>query len=206
VTTSANETRADGRRTRHEHRRPQLLEALTEYVLDNGLADFSLRNAAKAVGVTHATLVRHFVCKDELILETVTKVRADLLARLRGDIESDPELGVQHYLQTTWNRLCEPQERRQFLVLFGLVAQSAGGRGPSDLSDSLIGEFTQPITAMLRAEGRSPDEADDLAAIIVAQFRGLQLDLAVTGDRDRTDRAMRRFLALVVGVEGHRPG
>jgi len=38
--------------TRHEYRRPELRDAATNYVLDHGIAGFSLRPAAQALGVT----------------------------------------------------------------------------------------------------------------------------------------------------------
>ena len=45
----ANEGRVDGRTLRYQHRRPELLAAATEYVLDNGIGDLSLRDMARAL-------------------------------------------------------------------------------------------------------------------------------------------------------------
>jgi AcrR family transcriptional regulator len=194
--------RVDGRRLRHEHRRPELLEALTEYVLEHGVAELSLRPAAEAIGVTHATLIRHFASKDELILEVVAKIRTDFLARLQRRLDASAAEELGDYLWTAWNLLCQPRERRQFILLFELVARDArmkrrsGRRG--ELVDSVIAAFVTPITERLIAEGRSADEADQLATVIVAQVRGLQLDLAVSGERRRVDRAMQRFIDLLV--------
>jgi len=44
--------------------------------LADGLAQFSRRTLARAVGVSHATLLHHFVSKDQLLEEIV-----ELLAR-----------------------------------------------------------------------------------------------------------------------------
>lgn len=197
--------RVDGRRLRHEHRRPELLEALTEYVLEHGVAELSLRPAAEAIGVTHATLIRHFASKDELILEVVAKIRTDFLARLQRRLDASAAEGLGDYLWTAWNLLCQPRERRQFILLFELVARDArdarmkrrsGRRG--ERVDSVVEAFTTPITERLIADGRSADEADQLATVILAQARGLQLDLAVSGERRRVDRAMQRFIDLLV--------
>jgi len=82
--TTDKPTSTDGRTLRHQHRRPQLLAALTDYVLENGINEMSLRHAAEAVGVTHATLIRHFTSKDALIHEIVAAVRNDLLSRFQA--------------------------------------------------------------------------------------------------------------------------
>src|SRR4051794_2612086 len=84
----------DGRTLRHQHRRPELVAALVEYVLDNGIADFALRPAANAVGVTHATLIRHFATKEELLTEVVDRVRADLVDSVAADLETHKALDL----------------------------------------------------------------------------------------------------------------
>jgi AcrR family transcriptional regulator len=78
--------RVDGRTLRFQHRRPELLAAATEYVLDRGIADLSLRPVAQSLGVTHATLLRHFSSKDELIKCVVEKIRTDLIAQVNQPI------------------------------------------------------------------------------------------------------------------------
>ena len=61
----------DGRVLRYQHRRPQLLAAAVDYVLDHGIADLSLRPMASSLGVTHATLIRHFSSKEALVAALV---------------------------------------------------------------------------------------------------------------------------------------
>lgn len=45
----------------------------------------SLRRMAQALGVTHATLIRHFRSKDRLVNEVIDHIRADFLAGLQHD-------------------------------------------------------------------------------------------------------------------------
>ncbi|WP_238395525.1 TetR/AcrR family transcriptional regulator [Mycolicibacterium sp. CBMA 295] len=78
-------SRVDGRTLRYQHRRPELLAAATEYVLDHGIGDLSLRNMARALGVTHATLLRHFSSKEDLILQVIAKIRSDFTDQLAID-------------------------------------------------------------------------------------------------------------------------
>lgn len=70
---SMQDKRPDGRRVRHQHRRPELLEAVTEYILENGLTDLALRPLAVEIGVTHSTLLRHFSTKDDLIFAVIER-------------------------------------------------------------------------------------------------------------------------------------
>jgi AcrR family transcriptional regulator len=189
--------RVDGRTLRFQHRRPELLAAATEYVLDHGIAGLSLRPVAQALGVTHATLLRHFSSKDELIKCVVEKIRTDLFAQVTADSELQEAGSTAELLRITWRRLCEPKEQRQFLLLFEIVAgkgwQSDGG-----------GELTRPmlddvdfISGWLRQDGWAPEDASALATLLLAQIRGLQLDLLVSGDRARADRAFEFSLALL---------
>ncbi|MFF7944728.1 TetR/AcrR family transcriptional regulator [Nocardia gamkensis] len=189
--------RVDGRTLRFQHRRPELLAAATEYVLDHGIAGLSLRPVAQALGVTHATLLRHFSSKDELIKCVVEKIRTDLFAQVTADSELQEAGSTAELLRITWRRLCEPKEQRQFLLMFEIVAgkgwQSDGG-----------GQLTQPmlddvdfISGWLRQDGWAPEDASALATLLLAQIRGLQLDLLVSGDRARADRAFEFSLALL---------
>jgi hypothetical protein len=66
------------------------------------------------------------------------------------------------------------------------------------------GELTQPmlddvdfISGWLRQDGWASEDASALATLLLAQIRGLQLDLLVSGDRARADRAFEFALALL---------
>ncbi|MBR8642162.1 TetR/AcrR family transcriptional regulator [Streptomyces tuirus] len=189
--------RVDGRTLRFQHRRPELLAAATEYVLDHGIVGLSLRPVAQALGVTHATLLRHFSSKDELIKCVVEKIRTDLFAQVTADSELQEAGSTAELLRVTWRRLCEPKEQRQFLLLFEMVAGKGWQSGDG-------GELTQPmlddvdfISGWLRQDGWAPEDASALATLLLAQIRGLQLDLLVSGDRERADRAFEFALALL---------
>jgi AcrR family transcriptional regulator len=188
----------DGRTLRHQHRRPELLAAAVEYILERGIADLSLRPCAKELGVSHATLLRHFGTKEALITEVVNRIRTDLLDQLvrssGGRVGDTPARAM----WAAWRQLCEPSERRQFVLLFELVAMQA--RDPDrfgSLAPMLITDFLGPIQASLRSYGLTASQARDLATGFLAQVRGLQLDLAVSGEQRRVDAAMRRYIKTV---------
>lgn len=178
----------DGRTARFQHRRPELLDAAAEYVLDNGLADLSLRRLAEALGITHATLLRHFSSKDELVLEVAEYIRADFQGRLAGDLDLRPEYSVADLARALWSRLCEPREQRQFRLLFELFGSSLGDQR---LTESMIHAWVELMTdRILVAGGWNQQDSQALATLLLAQFRGLQLDLMLTGERARVDAAL----------------
>ncbi|KAB7757994.1 transcriptional regulator [Mycolicibacterium mucogenicum DSM 44124] len=188
----------DGRTLRYQHRRPELLAAATEYVLDNGISDLSLRDMARALGITHATLLRHFVSKEDLLLQVIAKIRADFVDQLSGDDQMHPDRTASRLLRTTWKRLCDPAEQRQFVLLFEVVGRATreGGR-VAELAQASIHDWLNIIAAQLVRTGCSPKEADTLATLVLAQVRGLQVDLLLTGDRRRVDRAIEALIEMI---------
>jgi AcrR family transcriptional regulator len=183
--------RVDGRTLRYQHRRPELLAAATEYVLDHGIGELSLRPIARALGVTHATLLRHFSSKDELLVQVVRAIYADFTALLDNDEELRAAHSVAELLTKLWRRLCEPRQQRQFLLLFELVAREA--REPeweAGLRRSIISDWLPPIEDRLIRDGWPAGDATALATQLLAQIRGLQLDLLISGDRARVDRSI----------------
>lgn len=180
----------DGRTLRHQHRRPELLAEVTEYVLDHGIVDLSLRRMGQALGVTHATLIRHFRSKDHLVNEVIVHIRADFLAGLQHDSGLLDTATATEFLGTAWERLKQPREQRQFLLLFEVAARATrqpGGTG--DVSHAIVQGWLEPLEQRLLADGRSAEEAAATATLALALVRGLQLDLLVSGDRGRADAA-----------------
>ncbi|MBY4212426.1 TetR/AcrR family transcriptional regulator [Rhodococcus fascians] len=180
----------DGRTLRHQHRRPELLAAVTEYVLDHGLSDLSLRPLASELGVTHATLIRHFVSKDKLIAEVVDRMRVDFLTTLQAEDETS---GSVEFLKMSWEKLRRPREQRQFRALFEIASRAPQHRYvPVEVTARILDQWRTPLEQRLVAEGQSSVEATEIATLVLAQVRGLQLDLLITGERERIDAAFAR--------------
>jgi AcrR family transcriptional regulator len=197
---TATAEQVDGRTLRYQHRRPELLAALTEYILDSGITDFSLRRTAAALGISHATLIRHFSTKEELLVEVVHTITTGFNDRLRRETGSGHLRSVKEYLVSIWEHLCEPAERRQFLLLFELVTVAC--REPGEkvaLARSLVDEIIQSIGKVLERHRYSKKHARIVATSILAQVRGLHLDLSISGEVSRVDSAMREYIDLVVG-------
>ncbi|MCP2193633.1 TetR/AcrR family transcriptional regulator [Williamsia deligens] len=193
-----DETSVDGRTTRFRNRRPQLLVAVTQYVLDHGLAGLSLRPLADAVGVTHATLLRHFGSKEQLMAE----VADQLLAGVSGQLDADPGFAgatsTDELARALWKLLCEPDQQRQFRLLFELAGTHDDSIiDPDGLAGPVVHAWVAAIAAHLSAQGWDDDGATIRATSFLAHTRGLQLDLLITGDRRRVDAAFEVSLELL---------
>jgi AcrR family transcriptional regulator len=202
--------RIDGRALRHQHRRPEIVAALAEYILEFGLAEFSLRPAAVAVGVTHATLLRHFESKEALVHEVVDKIRADIVMTTvgAGVPPASRVTKLEDFVFDVWKRLTSGSNLRQFPLLYELVSDlQYKGVDRNQIRGSLSQDLTVPIAqTFMRHFGLSADEADTVTTLVMAQYRGAAVELILTRDEARADRAMRRFAQAVAADVRSRDG
>lgn len=189
-----NADHGDGRRVRYQHRRPELLDAVAAYVLAHGLAGLAMRPLAEAVGVSHGTLLHHFGSKENLVTEVI-----DLLRRHLADAAGlDGAPARLADLAAWWQRSTTAERLPVYRLLFEVFAQAA--REPESYGRFLQQVVHDSLTLMERlliADGCPREQAPPIATMIVAQARGLQLDLLSTGDRDRADRAFTVFVTLI---------
>ncbi|MFI0452750.1 TetR/AcrR family transcriptional regulator [Actinomadura sp. 6N118] len=194
----------DGRRLRYLHRRPELLEAVTAYVLDHGVGDLAIRPLAAAIGVSHGTLLHHFGTKENLLTEVI-----EVLRRRLTDAAGVTETGESIDALATWWRGSTTAERLPlYRLLFEVHALAA--RDPERYRRYLrqvVHDSRELMEKLVIADGCPTHQAPAVASIIVAQARGLQLDLVATGDHERTDQAFALFLQMISNLRDtwHRP-
>ncbi|MFI6833636.1 TetR/AcrR family transcriptional regulator [Kribbella sp. NPDC050241] len=181
----------DGRRTRYQHRRPELLDAVADYVLTHGFTGLAMRPLAAVVGVSHGTLLHHFGSKENLVTEVIEVLRR----RLAQEAGSATDLaGLPSWWRTTTTTRCLPIYR----LLFEVFAQAV--REPARY-ERFLQQVVRDSLALMEgvavADGCPRDQAPLVASMVVAQARGLQLDLIATNDRDRVDRAFALFTDLI---------
>jgi AcrR family transcriptional regulator len=142
--------------------------------------------------------LRHFASKEDLVLQVVAKIRSDFADQLANDEQLRTVQPASVLLRRTWKRLCEPAEQRQFILLFELVGRATrdGGR-VAELAQSSVDDWLAVISAQLLRIGYPPKEADTLGTLLLAQVRGLQLDLLLTDDRRRVDRAIDALIEMI---------
>jgi len=187
----------DGRRARHARRRPELLAAATDYVFEHGLADLTMRPLASELGITHRGLLHHFGSKEQLVAEILHELRSrdhERTAELGGRLTATGEDPI----MLTWNRMSgEPYLKywRAFFEVFGIALRDQQRYG--HFLDGLVSEWLEIMTPLLLEAGCPPERADSLGTLLLASFRGLYMDLLVTGDRKRADSAADELAAAI---------
>ena len=160
------------------HRREAVLARAADYVLEHGLAGLSLRPLAKALGTSPRMLLYDFGTKEQLVREVLAEIRSREQSLLEAEVRT---------LDDVWRWIAAP-EREPFLRLFFETYVDALGR---EEAEPLVRDWLE----FLRTSWQPPvDEAT--ATLMVAVVRGLLLDRLATGDRARTDAALRRFAEL----------
>jgi AcrR family transcriptional regulator len=160
------------------HRRAAVLAKAADYVLERGLAGLSLRPLAKALGTSPRMLLYDFGTKERLIHEILAEVRHREVSLLEAEV---------HTLDDVWRWISAP-EREPFLRLFFEIYVDALGR---EEAEPLVRDWLD----YLRTSWHPPVD-ESTATLMVAVVRGLLLDRLATGDRDRTDAALRRFTEI----------
>lgn len=184
----------DGRSLRYQHRRPELLGAVADYVLEHGVSGLAMRPLAGAIGVSHGTLLHHFGSKEHLLTEVIELLRRRLAEA--ADLADSPRDLTS--LTRWWRTTTAPDDMAVYRLLFEVHALAV--REPERYTRYLQRAAHDSLALMeslVVAEGCPADQAPLVASMIVAQARGLQLDLLATADRDRVDRSFELFVDLI---------
>jgi len=192
------EERIDGRRLRYQHRRGELLEAVGEYVLENGVASLTLRRVADAVGISHVTLQHHFGSKEELVSEVVEHLidRTLVPQEAYPDGAPAPDLDLAARMRALWASLSSPSGQRDVRLFIEILGQSLfEGSDYAPAIERSITHRLDLIIANIISLGCPQEEARSFATLMFATLRGMIIDLLATGERERLDQAFEMFLA-----------
>jgi AcrR family transcriptional regulator len=199
-------TRVDGRSLRYQHRRGELLEAVSGYVLEHGVASLSLRKVADAVGVSHVTLQHHFGTKEQLVGEIVEHLleRTFTPPDIYTDGKPNPGLELSARWRALWAHLVSPSGQRDIRLFVEVLGQSqfAGSERYASAVKRSIEHRLELMAAGSVALGCPPARARAFATLSLAMLRGLVVDLLATGERERVDEAFEIALENVVRRAG----
>lgn len=195
----------DGRR-RGKWQPDQLTTAATDYVIEHGLSDLSLRRLGDALGVSHRTLLYHFGSREALYQAILREARTrERLRAVSRTEEAGEPLSTASMIRATWKYLSGPREHkfwRFYFEVHGLALQN-----PERYQDVLHGGVDDWLTTardLLLAEGLAEEQADAIATLLVAAFRGLMLDLLSTGENERVDAGFEVLATLADALAGRR--
>ena len=184
-------------------RRDDLLNASIEYLLENGVADLSLRPLAAKIGSKARLLVYHFGSRDALITDAMLVVRERVQENFAALVRNSPDGKPSQIVQAFWAWATSRQHQRYLRLFFevhGLALQN-----PKQYGRYLEGAFSTWVDLMgaVLPATLSRGERRALASLAVATVVGLMLDYLSSGDKKRTSDAVnvfaRNFDALLLG-------
>jgi AcrR family transcriptional regulator len=167
-----------------------MLSRATDYVLEHGLSDLSLRPLAAALGTSGRMLIYYFGSKDQLIVDILAEVRRrqyEALALASADAD---------VLRRYWAWVTSPQGRRFLRLTHEVYALSL--REPERFGGFLASEAIEvlgEIEQSLRRAGVPDVQARLLSTYTFAALRGLELDMLGTDDMARVNAAFDLFEA-----------
>jgi len=89
--------------------REALLSAVADYLLENGLADLSLRPLASATGTSARMLIYHFGSKERLIVDAMDEIRDRQRELARKWIRGHPAATLEDLLHFAWSWIAAPE-------------------------------------------------------------------------------------------------
>jgi len=177
--------------------RASLRDQAVDYVLTHGIADLALRPLAKALNTNARMLVYHFGSREGLMREVLTGLREREDAQIQAWLtRGDKSRTLAQFLRWYWRRVSVPEARPAARLIFELYALAL--RSPRDYPGVLEAplDYWEKLTARvcLASQLRTAE-----ATLLLAAFRGLLLDFAATGDRTRTNAALKLLAGFVDG-------
>jgi AcrR family transcriptional regulator len=174
-------------------RKQALLDASIRYLLDNGLADLSLRPLAAGIGTSARLLVFHFKSKEGLIEAVLDEVQARVQASFVAVSGAKRRRSVAP-MKSFWLWATNEQNLPYLRLLY--EAHFIAMQNPRVYARYLRStsfNWVELIQARLPGPLRDPA----FATLCAAVFDGLVIELLSTRDLRRTTRSLDQFVALL---------
>ena len=155
-------------------RRHELAEAATDYVLEHGLLDLSLRPLAAALGTSDRMLLYHFKDKNDLVA-TVLNVANE--RSVQGIRALRPSRDARQAVLDLWSQVSQPEQARCQRLYVEAAALGVLGAEPfatvvGGANEAWLGALADHLVST----GMRPADAGRAARLVEAAFMGFQLD------------------------------
>jgi AcrR family transcriptional regulator len=176
--------------------RQRLLALVLDHIQRHGVADFSLREVAAAIGTSHRMLIYHFGSREGLLVAVVQAVEAAQRTFL-ADLLKDASLSRSDAMRSMWRRLADPSLWPNERLFYELYVQALQQRpGTQSFLDDVVDAWVEPMLDLADRYGVDRDVFRADTRLAVAVIRGLLLDLLATHDRQAVDAAFERYVEL----------
>ncbi len=189
-------------------REDALLDAVADYLVANGIAECTFRSLAQALDTSTYTFVYHFGTKAQLIDAALRHVSRREIEEVRSWMAADegvadaglgPEAGgVGLVMRRYWSWCLRPSHRQVMRLFFeaGNLAQRQPELYPPVVRDILL-EGLELEREIVRSTGAEAATVDAMATLVSGAIWGLQHDLLMTGDAERTTRALDAVATMI---------
>lgn len=187
--------RRDRRAERHASTKREIVDAAWALARERGLAGWSLRDVASAVGMRAPSLYVYFDSKHALYDEMFADGYSQFLARIDAtDREAEPRAMVRLAAHVFFDFCVEDPARYQLLF-----QRTVPGFVPSASSYALAGTVLELLVGVLRDAGVRGERAIDLWTAVLTGLTSQQISNDPGGDRwaRLIDDAVDMFLAAV---------
>jgi AcrR family transcriptional regulator len=183
-------------------RRDELLEKIVAVLLDEGVAELSLRPLAEKVGSSARLLIYHFGTKEELVKCALDIVHERAEQSLQALAAQKRPANMKASLLIFWEWAVADFNQRYFRLMFEAdgLAMHRKNTLAGDFRDEgglmwrrMIERITQDLPNNKRTAGR--------ATLIMAALNGLLQDFFLTGDHGRVKAGLQYLIRLVAEDE-----
>ena len=164
---------------RGEARRRELLERVSDDLAVNGLADFSLRRAARAAGTTHKVLLYHFDGADDLLAQAIFQLRERRIGNALAAIAAGPEgQSLAERVRAIWPALLGEESRvldqAMGLTMYDPARYAELGRGASQ-------QYLPTLLSLCPPQWLDRRKLE-VSEMILAALRGFLIDWLTSGN------------------------
>ncbi|MBB4906827.1 TetR/AcrR family transcriptional regulator [Actinophytocola algeriensis] len=183
-------------RTADPARRVELIDAIIVELSETGLATFSLRTLAAALGRSTRVLTHHFADKDALLAAVLARLDEQQHEALRAtEGWADPAIGIGTIVRDAWRRHLSPAELPRTRLIHEIEGLAAAGRLATHVPAFVSGRATF-VAAALELRGLPAADALTKATLLNNAYAGLQADFLTTGEAARTEAALAELCEL----------
>ena len=178
-------------------RRARLLEATATHLVEHGIAHTSLDGIADTAETSSRMLVHHFGTRDALIAGALEIARRRQLDHAADHFVPGPSAA--DVLRSAWPWFVDSETRKYFRLFQQVAAleKLQDRAAPSELRRRLASDWKPALRAVFAADARHRDDAEALAELSLAVFRGLAIELVARPDEADLRRAYERFIGLL---------
>ena len=176
-------------------RKPALLVAIIDHLLDKPLTGLSFRTLAEALSVSTYTLVYHFGTRADLLREVMQAV-SERQSYVVAAIDEESGLLDQHLanLRHSWRLSLDERSLQLQRLEFEAAMLESRELRPDRLTLASFNRWNRSGVGALVKMGVSTADAKLEVRIIVVTLYGLHYDLLVSRDVERTTAAFERVL------------